>query len=825
MSQSHSKFRKDEQGITLTLFAMLIVAIFMVVALVVDLGKQQLALTQLQQAADAAALSGARRFNGRPDGWRAAKLAAAMVLRRYPVHGVTPNMREGLRLTDGAAAFWDTRPNPNPSTYAATPPPQVHTGFAGASGGYRVRVERGMYKTKIDNPNETEFVSLEEDSDGEFLTADYHQIANAVRVQVDLDSLPGIFTRLFNTLGFQNLSARAYAASHGEIEVISGPFAIDVEDVFYDTDPRSPSYNHHLAVFSSEAQLGREIRFSILDVRQKKDKLGLSVPPDPDPEGRRTPSAYRREGLARADAFQRKNYAVFDLTEDRPHLPPDRCFGGKLRGTAETCMDIPVEGLMVLQYGVDPTPENFVAALENGVRFKIGDRVTALKRMGSFMTDRSLSTRIAAVINASTITFDEFFIDENGRPLDNYPYSRVTRHTPAGETVKYSGTPQDPQYRPYFGELPPWDSGTSPNAAYDQIVKSPSDSAAEESGVATRQKFGWPDLSAGNPRGMLAWWNPMAHLPEIPLVNNRVLVMRVPLIAPSVTHTPEGREIRYSDHRAMVTGQSPRAVAETDDTKPVVVGFVDVGLFDGNWMALNVLFPTAAIPPPQNPAVGEQTSSPFGIHAPAYLDPSDTDMWESVNTYGTKVEATDKCLDDGNPNCKIPDAPSPPDVPAALPACFDFRGIQKELEDLFNILEDVGEMQISCVPKKADCGVDEDAPCPGCNGGGGGCCSRVTYGTGKPKILADLIRVLTRSWKKPIPANPYTNCVYVLAENGTNTNDLAHYDNLGPKSPGTGWTGGRARFAANSTRVDDMINISSGLPWSRMAPSLVSVNE
>ena len=76
----------DEQGLSLILAASLVFFIVALTALVVDHLRLQTSLQQLQRAADAAALAGARQLDGRATSWDRARSAALDVLAKNNVY-------------------------------------------------------------------------------------------------------------------------------------------------------------------------------------------------------------------------------------------------------------------------------------------------------------------------------------------------------------------------------------------------------------------------------------------------------------------------------------------------------------------------------------------------------------------------------------------------------------------------------------------------------------------------------------------------------------------------------------------------------------------
>ncbi len=118
-----------------------------IAALVVDHSKEEIAVTNIQRSADAAALAAARRLNGRVDGWWDAKKAAVAAIKRNPIHGANNEALATVALKTGEPAFWDSKVPENilNSVGKGQAPPAYNSGIEGKGAGIDVKVERGLY--------------------------------------------------------------------------------------------------------------------------------------------------------------------------------------------------------------------------------------------------------------------------------------------------------------------------------------------------------------------------------------------------------------------------------------------------------------------------------------------------------------------------------------------------------------------------------------------------------------------------------------------------------------------------------------------------------
>ena len=795
-------FSQDESGVTLIIFAMTVALIIGMVSLVVDLGKQELALTQLRQSADASALSGARQLNGRPDGWRAAKASSVLVVKSYPIHGVNPAWRANLRLSAGDTSYWDS----TPATGYSVNPPLTHTGVRGDSGAYHVTVERGLFRSRLDDPSKTEFISLEATGEDQVMSGDAYLFANAVRVKSKLDHLDGFFSRIFGSVGFDNLEVESIAVMDSEIEHVVAPIAIAYNDLMLDTRPQSPSATHQMPSFSPEFEYSRKVEISFMNKDGRQDML--NEPQSPDPGG----PEFIDGGVERYRSFKRLPYAWFWSVADRPDLPIDSCFNGQYTGNNRNCKAVPLRAWFAMPNSDSINPELVVAGLRDGVRARVGDTVKGLSNLSTFAQDPALSRAVAGIINASDTTFDQFF-RANNTELDNYPWLRAEQ-----------------------------------NGGIDQILQYPSDTKAPPGRPQKMQDFNMANMAKQGPGGAVSglgirnFINPMCHFPEIPLndfTNNKVKKVWAMVVAPRRNTTNSGRKINYIDFPSMFSGAPQNSIAAVGETVPTVVGFVQIGFYDGNFLNLETLFPVSALPPPSNQDVFLRTATPrYGSFAannyvydnnPASLDMSDSSIAKNMESYASKVDQTYECYDKTDPGerdrCDAPTGPPPLDNLADILNCFNFRQFFGSGSfGLFDaLLGNSLDVRVVCTSDEEECGVKRSSQCPGCSKGGG-CCDRWSYGNGRSKITDVLFSMISNFHKGPIPSNPDTHCLYVLKRDSTDRNNLSDYHPLKAVKAGYGCGGLEGALAFVPKRADDSINIVSGQQWSRQNTTLVKVS-
>lgn len=88
--ETNNKFQNilsEEKGVVLILLAILIPTIIYLLSITLNVGYSSILRADLQSAADAAALAGARGFNGQLPGWQQTRADAIEVVKRQNVHG------------------------------------------------------------------------------------------------------------------------------------------------------------------------------------------------------------------------------------------------------------------------------------------------------------------------------------------------------------------------------------------------------------------------------------------------------------------------------------------------------------------------------------------------------------------------------------------------------------------------------------------------------------------------------------------------------------------------------------------------------------------
>jgi hypothetical protein len=574
---SRSRLR-SESGFSLPLFALLVSVIVIFAALIVDHSKEEIAVQGLQRSADAAALAAAKQLNGRLDGWWDAKKVAALALQKNPIHGATLEQVSALHFTDGHRSYWDTRRGSDLLR---------DIGSEGTSGPLTVKVERGLYwLEKIeDNKPHYKFISLEGGEDDELLqgrdnglvgAVPYYLIANAVRVTVSLSHLDTVFGGVIGQSAFTNLRREAIAVIDNSIQQTVAPIGIPLCQLLLNMDPTSVRGDQISDHFQPQNQCTRPTY--VTETNAKGDVLNILNSGD-SPLHALVDLDRRRDGLTRAESFERPPYAHFKASV------PNVCYDN-FTGSAHNCKALPLYatlGVPGSSPGEHATATEVVNAFVGGGHAQIGSYFKPLDSIQGLSTNAARAA-FADAINGvvDTKPFWKVFLPiPNGTPAPNFPYLR-TMHPDPGQP--------DPQFRPRVGG--------KDRQYYDRNISMPAPPGFF--GNLNQIKFlMWDQSDAPFASGdtQLNFTNPMCHddgIPHNDLSTAKVKEVYAMVIAPTQRFNSAGELVKYCDFSNVFAGSPQDAVAPIADSKPTVVGFVKVEVFDFNFQDLRTRFPRQA---------------------------------------------------------------------------------------------------------------------------------------------------------------------------------------------------------------------------------------
>ncbi len=780
---------RAESGVTIPFIGIVISLIFLIAALVVDHSKEEIAVTNLQRAADSAALAAARRLNGRVDGWWDSKKAAVVALKRNSVLGADNEALARIKLTEGNTSFWESSTGKSSEAAAKAvkekfSPPQANEGIATDTGVLNVKVERGLYWADSKSPTGYRFSSLEEGPDGKPIddgrrgNIPFYIVANAVRVTVELERLDTTFGRLAGISVFENLKRESVAVMDHVLTRPVAPIGIPLCQLLFNTDPNVTTGDHLSTRF--EPNLACERPTYVAETNAKGDlSVDLSL-------GSQTPKSGvitfrdRTDGRIRAESAERNPY--FERFKSGKNL----CFKSGFAGSALNCKALPIYatlGIPATAPGQETDAERVVQALEQPPTAHVGSYFSPLPTLQG-LTDASMRRGLAYANQTSTLCFGDAFREGNA-PTRNYPFLRTVHQNV-----------DDPQGRPPLYGDQTW--------YYDQTITMPAPGrkgATAEIQFLMRDMADAPGLTGFN--SQLAYTNPMCHdegIPHNDPEEARVLETYAMVIAPGleeyggdvVRYCDFGNVFKFSDSTGEFNSAKQRAVAPIADSKPIVVGFIKANIFDFNFQIL------ATRPDgdtdPRNPDVEATDNTPvyFGGNGALWdgnsyainLGGEDGfgDVFNNRKEFFAEYDTALACTP--TPLTPCPTVPSVTDKTYAIPNsfrdCFDFGPIDGAIAFL---KEHNGQ-----------------------SGGGN-------------SALASTVNFLKEAVFEPIYARPDQHCLPRLKDGQVDKNNPASYEDLRNLVPGLGCGAMRARFDCGS---EDTL-IPTGKDWNDNSPTLVSV--
>ena len=602
MKTKYQSCCSSETGLFIPLFALIVVAAITMMALVIDHSKESLALETLQRAADAAALAGARNLDSSRAGWLNAKKAAVLAIKKNPIHGTSPEAVQPLKLDDPKqpADYW---------LYPGSDPANVTT--SGSAGGLRVTVERGTmwWNSKLKNgKGGYAFSSLEKAQNGRWqgLMQSY-LVANAVQVKVTLDRLPNFFGKVIGVGSFDNLTRTALAVSDSQTEIEVAPLAIPYCQLLLDTevnstqnwDPTqvSTANDSYLAEnYLPEQQQMRELVFTEAD--PKSDLLNWNGT-------RPTASLVRREGLTRFESFIRRPYVEYKYGNS-----VGIC-GTALNGSAPSCKHLPLYGTIgkpstsadQVTYAGD-VAHLFALANQKQLKARLGNYFAPLQEPRDLSGDiETASSEIAKYINNTTDHFEDVFLE--GTPLKakpNFPFIPTIHKE--GENLEIRELYYDKELKTITGSTQVQEILTA-DEFFDLRLSRPAkitNGANQTSDAQIKLLLDHQDpvidgapVIDGKPavdtRKPLSWTNPLCHGGTDGIPGNSptqpVRKVRAMVVAPQRL-SPDG--YTYCDFANVFASAAQRAVPPIAESRPIIVGTVEVYLFDFNVRNLDVQF-------------------------------------------------------------------------------------------------------------------------------------------------------------------------------------------------------------------------------------------
>lgn len=798
-----SKRQTEEHGFILPLVALLIFSALAVGGLVVEHSKESLALQNLQRAADSAALAGARQLDSSKTGWQDARRAAVAGIKANPIHGVSQAGLADLALSDPSY--------PDPWAPAGT----VHTGISGSAAGLKVRIERGkVWYAHKNGKNKYEFESLETPE-----TAPHgrwrnivgtYMVANAVRVTLELDSLPTLFGQIAGIRQFSHLSRVSLAVSDPNMEIEVAPLAIPYCQLMLDTNVNvgGQGEEHLTDQYNAFQQQQRELVFTEADPKRNLrtwDGLADAI---------RQQTLKRREGLTRFESFIAQPYVTYSGA-------PTPCFTTPASGVMASCKHLPMYGTLgkpVPQEGQTTSPSElrklFQDAGQGKLKAKLGEYFAPLEKVNENGVDiDSASNSVYQFIKKTNLTFEDVFLNtRNQTARSSFPRLRTIR-------------PYYPSYYP----CPNWPGYNCLANDHEHRPSMVDESGAEDTVFDLR--MGWPTTSTGTGASQYTWLKEIMDHQEYPFVDPRNGIQQPKDTRPDgswtnpLCHTrnifgndvdqpvrrtramvvaPSDNNYEYCDFESVFLGEQQSAVPPITRSKPVIVGTVEVYLFDFNFEDLDndptFLSEMNDAPPLLSPWYSgplPRTVTPHYPGAlgeivdrhPGELDTKDNQLYDSAkDRVATYQQATLVCApetdDEGNTTKKKPGEDADCDeMILRLQGLPDLSFFTPELFQCFNIWD----LHAQLAALNADTFLCVFL-------GLGGNCGNMGI-----QSFEQLFNALDQMLQQNLKAAPFTHCLKQLRVGFFNPFNPDSYEDLHPLHANRGCGGIRGRVVHDET--------------------------
>lgn len=508
----------DERGLVITLLALLLTAILGIVALVIDGSRRNIVVEHLQNAADAAAMAGVRKLNGKPNGMRLAKRAAVGVLIEARISGLSAELDDSFELTLG-----------DPDPYENQDPGNRYRALEGEAGNLHVKIERGYYRDLGSPDGELNFQFQSLEGINELFGVESHVLANAVRVTLNIEGVETTFARVFGTQDFGSLVRTSIALYDSELQPCVAPIAIPLCQLMLNTGTAG---GLHTTSFNPGMQCQRE--FTATEAYAEVSD--------------------REEGLNRASWYPLPPYVYMDGS-------PTFCQpgGGYPPGNYLNCKAIPAKAVLGIPTS-DPSEAALPAAPSEVAELLKGDGGCIKAGIGSRF--RSMN----AAVNTSGLPIDApngFLQEEPGSVLEQRLLDLINNSPdsqPFNDVFRPGGIeqPNYPHLRRIYTALNDPDPFRELRISWP-IVQQP----------GTAEMYLAPKGAV--PDDPYQWKNPAATTPG---TGAKVKPINVMIIANQLAEKP------YCDFENLFAMQQQNAFAPTNDTEPIVVGFAKAYLID-----------------------------------------------------------------------------------------------------------------------------------------------------------------------------------------------------------------------------------------------------
>lgn len=762
----------DDRGAVIPIIAVILVAMLVILAFVIDIPSEELIAKQVQAASDAAALAGASELDGTAAGFIRAKQAAVAALKGNKIKGASQN------FGDNRSFALNSGPIYNQTTDGA-----IYRGTSGASGNLSVTIERGLYWSSVDGSN-YEFTSLEDASTGTKFGLPLTTFANAVQVSVRINNIDTMFAKVFGIGAYQPIGRSSKAVNDSELEREVAPFAVRACDLLLDTSPSVTHGTHFTENYSPAKQCERN---SITFREPLWDTAGAGPLTITPPYDLGTTGKTRRGGYYRYLEFKRPPLYSKGGTGS------DVCFpSGTGPGTYVNCKALPMMGALGIpgtSYSKASAAEILGALSGSPILAKVGQPFrsledptplwsTSTRTGGGLDSDQAL----ASWINSGSLALaSEFY--SGSTPTAEFPWLRTSS----------SGSDKNLYLRDYW----PDDNNN-------------------------KQSFIMQAFTANQ------WTNPMCHADGVAVNNKTTAKGRkawVPVLA--ATKRQGDSDIILCDWDRTFSDQTSRSTPVVSLAEPRIIGFLKIDAYDGNFLDLDTKFPATGVNSTATPyAVDPTTGTRVTDGNPAQLEmngdkiPELKELKKKIHKFHEDHDKYWDCVGRTRTSCSS-SKPDTSGISSILSSstwyskCFNFASIYGDPRNPRNpgglLLNKLGQYS----PLATNNLLQSYGTCIGFR------CVRPTYfdwSKGASQAFGDFFSQLDALIDAPIAANPGAHCTPVPLPNSPDLDDSGAWEPMGPVKAGVGCGG----IQATLDECSGDISFSTGKTKASNKPALVN---
>ena len=785
----------DQSGGIFPLLAVILVAVFIVMAFVIDIPSEEVVGKQLQAASDAAALAASSELDGTSAGFIRAKKVAVAVLRQNRIKGASHNLdgNNSFALNTG-------------SIYNADLDGTNYSGTSGTSGNLEISIERGIYWSKEDDSG-YEFNSLESVNTGKKYGLPLYLFANAVQVSIKLNNVDTSFAKLFGVDSLGPMTRISKAVNDSEVEREVAPFAIRACDLMLDTDPGRSSTDHFTDSYRGDLQCKRNtIIFREPNwENESTDNVNTTAP------YRGVVGVARREGFARYLSHRRPT-----LYQKGPTT--DTCFpDGSSGGNYQNCKNLPIQGVLGI----------------TGTTFEKSTSDDIIKALSGSPVVAKLGLSFRSLEDPQPL-WNQTIRNGKGQASNDVLAEWINKGTDLVSTALYSGNAPKPQF--------PWLNTRGPDSNRNLYTRRFWPDPLNKIKIPfIMDEYAASGISAGgcnnsnrwtNPACHTSsqWTNPMCHASGV-AVNNlataKVRKVWVPVLAS--TERKNNKDLIYCDWTATFSNGAPGSVPVISVSKPRVIGYAQVNVIDGNFANLDLMFPAPDPSLRSTPIATDVTNTKIKVvdGNPAKLEMSSDKIPElkalkdALRDFREQQDDYYDCIEDnGDEGDDCGGAPpSPPDISKLFQdttwyaRCFQFfEGEHKVFGAagaFATAFRDYADLTSKYLEAKEKCTKDGEVE---------SCTIVYRWDSKAEKEFEKFFGNMDQIVDSGVWAIPDAHCLPVPKPNQYNLNSFDAWETMNPRAAGVGCGG----ISAVLDQCGSDVNLSTGKSKGSSKPALVN---